>query len=185
MGYFAVGFDATAFRDPNHLAPDNPFIRNWRTICTGAGLEGLPPATYQLWVRGHFEPVEYAQIEASIGVGTRQERFAYVQALRAALVFLEWPWYHNDSPLADPAAITLVGTSALPNPDPDRIPEALWTCDPTISQLERAYQDAGFSFGGARRGLVACLPSWLSASEGRVRFQLRRPSSWPATPADG
>lgn len=173
MPYYAVGVDVTEIVDRNQALSGDPLTANYHCVYTGRDPVLLPPRTFALWTRAHSEPVEYAELEASLGFEDPEDRREYLRdELRGKLVFAEWPWYISDSPYADAMQLVLVGTDGLPNPEPTVFSRDLWHHTPTLAQLERAYQQVGASFGSARRALIDQVPAWFAASGGVLRLQL-------------
>lgn len=173
MRYYAVGVDVTEIVDRNQGLSGDPLTARWHCVYTGREPVLLPPDTFDLWKRAHTEAVTDEELDASLSFEPLEDSRDYLRDdVLGKLAFVAWPWYHSGSTYADAMQLALTGTRTLPNPDPDRIPNALWHNAPTIAELERAYQDSGFSFGSARHGLIQCLPSWMSTYQGALRFHV-------------
>lgn len=138
---------------------------DWPLIFSGREIVPVPPAVDAVWAQAHHCPIaEDALIAALDGDGPPLLSLTHDHP-----IFTRWPWVDNGGlPLS--ADDVCLYTAGVPNPDPPRIPAAVWGRLPSVASLEAAYQTTG-SPAGIRWGLMEAIPDWLATLPG-LRLQL-------------
>ena len=160
---YAVGADATAGRGLIVTRMASP--ADWPLIFSGREIVPVPPAVYAVWTQAHHRPItEDALIAALDGDGPPLRSLTHDHP-----VFTRWPWVDNGGlPLS--ADDVCLCTAGVPNPDPLRIPAAVWGRLHSVAALEAACQATGAT-AAVRWGLMEAIPHWLATRAG-LRLQL-------------